>query len=106
MNTESIDMRRIERPLPWTWNGAEDKPKPGDFQIHPGGEMIHMVLPGGSLCSIPIKKGRKEEHAWHWDGNDDKPTLSPSVDHYSHDSKGNKHTIWHGHIVKGRMVSC
>jgi hypothetical protein len=35
--------------------------------------------------------------SWHWDGNRDKPTLTPSVHHVGH---------WHGYLTAGVWVSC
>lgn len=106
-------MRRVERN--WAEWEPGDRPKVGDFQIidHPLpaddmiGEatvkMIHMVLPGDSICTIPIRpvpeaaKNINNGHSWKWDGNQDKPTLEPSVHHVGR---------WHGFIRKGRMESC
>lgn len=53
--------------------------------------------PGGwTLIHIPVRQGRNEtgKH-WGWDGNEEEPTLTPSL-----------HTIghWHGWVRKGRLV--
>lgn len=64
---------------------------------------LHMVLPvgdgDGKFCCIPVKTGPKESGAWQWDGNREKPTLTPSVWHHSTPD-------WHGWITAGRMVGC
>jgi len=40
-------------------------------------------------------------HGWEWDGNLDKPTMSPSILSTGHDSKGNQVTHWHGYVRAG-----
>lgn len=48
-------------------------------------------------CQIPVTLGPAENGKWHWDGNMEAPTLSPSI--------GCDHRCgWHGHIVKGEIV--
>ena len=121
MNAESIDMRRaldVEDVYEW----ASSQAKPGDFLIHdsvvskanpvlkpqdgeptvtirffcallPGGHYVALPLRPVPATDIPINGG----HSWEWNGNEDKPTLSPSVN-----SIGN----WHGWVRAGRMVSC
>jgi hypothetical protein len=68
-----------------------------------GTRYIHMILPTdrerGAYCAIPIKTGPKETGAWAWDGNMEKPTLTPSVFHHSTPD-------WHGFITAGVMVGC
>lgn len=48
---------------------------------------------GFKLCSVPVEPG--STYAWEWDGNEDRPTLKPSIDHFGH---------WHGWVQNGRMV--
>lgn len=67
------------------------------------------VLPSGDHGAIhiePVPDAIKERikhgnppkaHTWTWDGNEQKPTLSPSVW-----LKGR----WHGYFEQGRMRSC
>lgn len=67
------------------------------------------VLPSGdcgTICIEPVPEQIKERikhgnppkaHTWTWDGNEEKPTLSPSVW-----LKGR----WHGYFRAGRMESC
>lgn len=63
-------------------------------------------LPNGSLCTLPIGTGTKpvepDRHTWLWDGNREKPTLSPSV---WHDPRSGSVHEWHGWIRAGRMES-
>jgi hypothetical protein len=99
VNTESLDMRRVGD-IDAVFKGAA-----GDYCIRDATagqsfKYICMRLPGGSLCNIPIGPAPKEAGAaWDWNGDEDKPTLNPSVFHH-----GNPE--WHGFIRDGRMVSC
>jgi hypothetical protein len=112
-NRESAQMRRVSRD--WSSWDQDGRPAVGDFQIRdhvyvPAGKtepvtvkQIAMVLPGGSLCIIPLRPVPPEAgvvnrgHSWTWDGNEDAPTLTPSVHHVG---------AWHGWIRAGRMESC
>jgi hypothetical protein len=74
--------------------------EPGGFFIEQRDEgewWISLRLPDGSYNDLPIKLGPDTGRGWVWDGNQDKPTLFPSV-----------HCIgnWHGWIRGGRMESC
>lgn len=57
--------------------------------------------PTGSVGHIPFRKpslwASLPGHDWHWNGNIEKPTLSPSIHHVGH---------WHGHLVNGVFKSC
>lgn len=119
MNTDSCDMRRVTIDFD-AWISGE--PQQGEFMIRDSvvsqarpecyadeGEptvtikYFTVVLPGGQLCSIPLRPvpqtGRPVNggHSWEWDGNEDKPTLMPSI---------NSVRYWHGWVRAGRMVSC
>lgn len=96
-NRDSCNMQPIDRD--WSiWQEGEG-PKIGEFQIVPDGELhrLYMVLPSDTICIIPIRRGNETKGAWAWDGNEQAPTLSPSVW-----QKG----CWHGWIRAGRMESC
>lgn len=98
MNTESCDCRRVEFGRP-----AETVDQPGDFcwgdEREDGSRRLYIVLPGEkSMDAIKVIRGEPGgERVWGWDGNEDKPTLKPSI--HSPD-------VWHGHLVSGRLVSC
>lgn len=96
---ESGDLRRV--------SGFDAMERAGDFWIAfaAGRNWFHALLPGNSFhgdaegvayCSIPIALTPAGEE-WHWDGNYDAPTLSPSVWNHDH---------WHGFIRAGRFESC
>jgi hypothetical protein len=92
MNTESIDCRKVET------GGIE---KVGDFCFDEEFEHIYVWIPGMTgPDSIRISKAADISHSprvWIWDGNEDKPTLTPSI---------HAPEQWHGHLVAGRLVSC
>lgn len=103
MNRDSCDMRRAKRN--WGNWSPENRPVIGDFdisdQLWPGTSfrIMYMMLPCGFVCSIPVNHGPPSGMAWGWDGSEDRPTLTPSVWHYSDPD-------WHGFIRAGRMESC
>jgi hypothetical protein len=106
-NRDSCDMRRVERD--WKSWDRETRPQVGDFQITPNGDHFDLVmmLPGENLCRISVSTGAKRDGAWQWDGNEDRPTLSPSVDLGAVSPRdGQRISIWHGWIRAGRMESC
>ncbi len=98
MNTDSIDCRRVPYPLPV---GAPPS-QPGDFSWGPeeedGVRYLYVCLPGdthlGAIRCHRAERGIDRE--WKWDGNEDRPTLSPSI-----------HWIdrWHGYLRAGRLES-
>jgi hypothetical protein len=62
---------------------------------------LPMNVDGGSdLAILPLKPARPRktpDTAWEFDGNREKPTLTPSVHCHGH---------WHGFIRAGRYESC
>jgi hypothetical protein len=112
-------MRRVIGDFEGWW---DRDPQPGEFMIRastvskakpmclpePGNPAITiqyfcMVLPSGQRCSIPLRPVPQADmpinggHSWQWDGNEDKPTLTPSVNVVDH---------WHGWVKAGRLESC
>jgi hypothetical protein len=80
--------------------------EPGDFYIivanpkyyGPETHMMGLRLPDGTFNNLPMRKGPPPSGAvWGWDGNEDSPTLAPSIDCKER---------WHGHLVAGRLQSC
>lgn len=97
MNTESVDCTRRPCPFP-------GPTKPGDFCWEPDDgsdtRFIYVHVPGDTAPSaLSCFKGadRGIEREWGWDGNEEKPTLTPSILNQG---------VWHGHMVAGRLVSC
>ena len=62
-------------------------------------EHIYLWLPGAQgPDALRIQKGGPGgDRVWGWDGNVDKPTLTPSIHDVDH---------WHGWLQTGRLVSC
>lgn len=98
MNTGSCDMKRRDPPAEvWELEVGEFC-----FEVDDKGQRwFNCTLPGETHCRIPVRPvltpGINGGHSWEWDGNEDKPTLHPSV-----------HCVgsWHGWIKAGRMESC
>lgn len=58
--------------------------------------------PGCGLVVLTVGKGFKPDAgvtAWEWNGDEDRPTLHPSLS-VGKDEQGNE--IWHGHLVDGQ----
>lgn len=95
MNTESVDCRRV--------SDYESIERPGDFYFHPvegmaGETHLHVMLPGNTFIVIGVARGSSQmPKVWGWDGNEDKPTLQPSIHTLEH---------WHGWLRNGHLVSC
>ena len=51
------------------------------------------------LASLPLRPAtpRNGRASWEWDGNRERPTLSPSL---------HRPGVWHGYIRAGRLESC
>ena len=94
MNTESIECRKVKF-------GADDggMEKPGDFCFDGSLTHIYIWLPGISgPDALEIQKGAPGgPRVWGWDGDEDKPTLTPSI---------NAQGQWHGFLRAGKLVSC
>lgn len=104
-NRESVDCRRIcELPLPIGF-----KTQPGDFawdtdlnedrSAERNERYLYLHLPGDTTwCAIRVQRGQPGgQRVWGWDGDEDKPTLTPSI---------HCPGLWHGFLRAGRLVSC
>lgn len=74
----------------------------GDFHINERGDTFHAAIPsktgkGWTFISLRIARNEKpaESPSWEWDGNREKPTLTPSIHTHGH---------WHGWVRNGEMV--
>lgn len=90
MNTDSMPCRKVE-------HGHMERP--GDFTFSPELDTLYVWLPGVTgPDALAIQKGAPGgPRVWGWDGNEDAPTLEPSI-----------HTpgFWHGYLRGGQLVSC
>lgn len=91
MSTDTIPARKVE---------PGKLENPGDFTFSDEREFIYIVLPGQkSPDALRIEKGREGgPRVWGWDGNEEAPTLAPSILDNS--------TGWHGYLRNGRLESC
>lgn len=73
----------------------------GDFYINPEGTRFCAAIPspmgrGWAYIQIPIGREKPAQSpSWQWDGNRERPTLSPSIHTHGH---------WHGWVRNGEMV--
>ncbi|MBP6031236.1 MAG: hypothetical protein KA533_07395 [Sphingobium sp.] len=61
----------------------------------------------GDLRSVDFDTHEVRSPKWHWDGNRDRPTLTPSILIYQMDETGQiigEH--WHGYLTAGDWKSC
>ena len=94
------------------WGEEILKAPPGHFWItapdEEGVRYIHMKLPSnrddGAYCAIPIKQGPGGgggKNSWGWDGNLERPTLTPSIFHDF--PRPDSSCAWHGFLRAGRF---
>jgi len=95
MNTESVNCRRVA-----DYDSVEG---PGDFYFKPvqgmnGETCLYVMLPGRTFICIGVARGPSTApKVWGWDGNEDTPTLTPSIHAIDH---------WQGFLTAGRLQSC
>ena len=81
----------------------EDMGSPGDFLFSEPKDGLYYVCPCG--CGhegfLRFRTGRyaNEHLTWIWDGNEDKPTLQPSIQRLLG-------CRWHGYLIAGVFKSC
>lgn len=104
-NKESVECRRVKVP-----REEGQKTQPGDFawdtdfpsttpeEKVAATRTLYLHVPGTTHWSAwPVNRGGPTGlRVWGWDGNEDKPTLAPSLWHVG---------TWHGHLWAGRLVS-
>lgn len=95
-NRDSCAMHRVES------REAVHTGEPGAFwlNLESAPRLLWFKLPQGIVSFVrlrPIPADDTLHPSWAWDGNEQAPTLKPSV-HYV--------GVWHGWFTAGRMVSC
>ena len=71
----------------------------GDWQWR--GKRIAIMLPTGMIViEVSQEQVPQDSSVWYWDGNIDKPTLSPSI----HVNQG-QFDEWHGYLREGKVVN-
>ena len=71
------------------------------------GRSLYVFLPGkAGVTRWPIRPlTTGKGHSWGWDGNEDAPTLDPSLHLKEVDEEaGTETTIWHGHVRAGMLL--
>lgn len=78
------------------------------------GEHLQYQCPGCGWHSIPVKTGVKEPNSWLWNGDHEKPTISPSIKVTSpgwpanpeHGIEASAASCCHHHINNGIIEFC
>ena len=93
-------------PLPISYNGQPMQRGEFGLRTHQGGgfapegiSAIAFYCPNGTnrICQIPLTLGAPvdgPDRRWHWDGNMQAPTITPSIG-------CDNRCGWHGHITAG-----
>ena len=69
----------------------------GDWWIDRDGHNIYLRIPGDdSPTRWPFKESLPNGACWKWDGNRDKPTITPSLHLVG---------VWHGWMKNGELIS-
>jgi len=90
-------------PVPEQNDVAQTATKPGAFHIAEDGSAIWIKTPDGWPIRLPLDGSR----GWRWDGNREKPTVTPSILNSSTDPETKvRFESWHGFLTAGRLVSC
>ena len=66
------------------------------WEVADGTRRLRVVLPRIGFIAITVGGS-----GWQWDGNEDAPTISPSID-----SKAGDLARWHGFARAGRLEEC
>lgn len=72
--------------------------------------MVKMPADGGKVHGVviaPAVRSGWNKAAWQWDGNEEAPTLTPSI-RYGERNEAHEITVehWHGFITSGQIKSC
>ena len=75
--------------------------QPDEFAFARDFSEIFFPCRGGKFrnCSVKITTEAQQHPVWHWDGNKEEPTLTPSIG-----CDGPKRCGWHGSITKGEIL--
>lgn len=85
------DTRDLRNEGDWCWK-RDDSGRPFLFVC---------VVPGDdSPRLLPVTTSKAGQHKWNWDGNEETPTLSPSISARKGD---HNQEIWHGYVKCGRF---
>jgi len=63
---------------------------------------LHVEVPNSGYRTLPVREGDTADNLWGWDGDKEKPTLTPSIQTMS-GGNWNKE-LWHGYLREGVFV--
>lgn len=96
----------MNKPITWVENVFDAKRAGVDGAAKWDDESSHLdyVCPCGckEIRSLPVKTSDKEPSFWKWDGNRDKPTITPSIRHVPYKPGA---CNWHGFVTNGEWVN-
>ena len=73
----------------------------------PAGILFGCPCGCGQMNSVAFRASREGRPSWEWDGNREKPTLSPSINILQLDEAGKRTgEHWHGWLRDGVFQSC
>lgn len=75
-----------------------DDTREGAYQFEKGSIIFQCPCHCGQLRTVPVKVGEKEARSWKWNGDEDKPTLEPSI--LIQGECG-----WHGFLTNGEWIT-
>jgi hypothetical protein len=91
------------------WNDGEGHP-PGAFTIETWNcgtkAMLYNCPSDGSEGLLRLRPCNGERPSWEFNGDLDRPALTPSVHRVFKRGDGSQSTIWHGWLRNGRWESC
>jgi len=97
------------KPIAWVESAFHERkgaaPGSANWKVYEDGRRyLQYVCPCGcgEWRNLPVKEGEKVQGAWHWDGNETAPTLTPSIQHVRHVAED---CNWHGFVTKGEWVN-
>ena len=76
--------------------------------VTPDGGFSLLAVNGPGLPSVPlVVDGIKQGATWDWDGDEDNPTLAPSIKTYGNRSREGRRSSmgWHGWMRQGKLVT-
>lgn len=78
--------------------GFGEMKQPGDFCFDESKTHLYIWLPGAvGPDALRIDRRKTDQRrVWTWDGNEDKPTITPSI----------SAPEWHGYFTNGKLQSC
>ena len=102
-------IRDLEREGDFCYISAPRYALYGKLKEDPNRFLLTMIFPLAEAHklykrqSIPVVRCRARDGNWEWDGNENKPTVSPIIRIYAPDEFGGNITVWQGFVESGVM---